>query len=200
MLKLASHRLAYPQYTMGMDVKLRVLSCDPTMPPNARLLQSLATPDTTLTPVKIDVLDMDFSGKSSSNTGNNPNIESSIIIYNCGITSFLYAQTNPLGSTNYQALLLNAFKFFNLSAQVSSSMPQPDDDEVTAACHLVLAFLALRGLLQVVQYDGRDKAELDCNVDYYVRLHDDIYTELRLWQSGTTLLLLLMDPQVAAMA
>ena len=209
MLQLAAERLAYPQYTKGVVYKTRVLSCDPSMPPNASLLQSLERSDAaTVTPVKIDVMDTDVFTKTTCNgsSNNNPNIESSIIIYNCGITSFLYAQCHVIGSPNYHALLMNAYKFFNLSAQVATSLPQPDD-EVTTASHLVMAFLAVRGLLHVVPLaagsdeDNERLAMQDCNnIDYYARLHDDIYHELCVWQSGTNLWMLLMDPKLAAMA
>lgn len=177
-----------------LSTKVRVLSCDPTMPPSASMLASLAPHDSSImTPVKIDVLDMDHAASSG------PNIESSIIIYNCGVISYYMAQTKPQGP-NYQALLLNSYKFFHLSAQVSSSIRRPED-EVTTACHLVLAFLAFRSLLQVVDMAGEEaRLAMDCPIDYFCRLHDDIYSELLLWQSGTTLMLLLMDPLVAAMA
>jgi hypothetical protein len=208
LLQRASERLANPEAMLHrLDITTNVLSCDPAMPPSPAILEATMTPQvdtrpttTTIAPVKIDLIHYDFHHNCSKTTG--PTIESSIIIYNCGVTSFLLSQTNPRG-TNYGLLLQNSYQFFNLSVQVSSSVEHAPEDEVAMAWHLVMASLAVRGLLQVVQLANLVKSPLtmiECDVDFYTQLHYELQMELLFWQSDTMLLMLFTEPTLAASA
>ncbi|GKY95917.1 hypothetical protein MPSEU_000552300 [Mayamaea pseudoterrestris] len=209
LLQQACQRRAHPQ-PVKLLRRTKSLSCDPSMPPSASTMQSMMSSDETFA-IKIDLISMDCSN-SSTMTTRNPNVESSIIIYNCGVTSFLLAQLLH-GNSSCNTLLRNAYKFFHLSAQVSSAFDSQcsennHHDEGVVACHLIMALVAIKSLLVVVDYADEQhtgsatntKFTIDCNVDYFTRLRDDICMELDAWQQGTNLLMLLLDPTVAASA
>lgn len=193
-LKHAIERLANPQSMEIRGVEVNVLTCDPSMPPTGAFLAPLQGAPA-VTPIKIDVMDPDLIERTDMS------IETSIIIFNCGITSFLISHASPKGP-KCQALLSNSFQFFRLTAKVSSCFRCPDD-EVTKSYHLVLAFLAVHHLIQVVRIGNGERREhilIECNVDYFTQLRREIKNELQSWQRGTMLWMLLSEPKIAASA
>jgi hypothetical protein len=190
LLESAFKQARDPPLKPASTVLINALPCDPSMPPDITLIQSLAPVDSEiLMPITIDLIDSDAGSASLT-------IELSVIILNLGITSILLGRSDSQGDKCKDHYLSQAYRFLTLTLDFCAHN-RMDDVEETHACRLFVAFHAVRSLIHVC-YVGEG---IVCDDgERFASMYQEIQSRLFEWQKGSPLLKLLTQGNLAAAA
>ncbi|GKY92072.1 hypothetical protein MPSEU_000178700 [Mayamaea pseudoterrestris] len=177
---------------------VKIISCDPCASPCAAFLQPVFDPRFgAWTPIHIDLVE-------PRSVRTSPNIESAIILINVGITSYLMSkQEERQESSSRLRHLHNAIKFFEFAAHLSLQPKVHGQNEAidgTEACRLVIAFHALRSIIQVLQLSRLATGMLVGKVGRYQRMYIDVRSRIIEWQAVSPIGRILAHGKFAAAA
>jgi len=199
-LQRAARRLAEPQpmasASFGVPHSVETISFDMGLTPVLNFLQE--TPSTTcFLPVRIDIPEdfsslvcggdnVLYSSSPSASMGiqhRDPDIESSIILYNFGVANLLLSKVNPSHPSSTK-LRSNALSIFQLASGVLSKRSGMCEDGVEEASLLQIGLLVFHCIIQVLVESGNDEeARIVC--DRYYRIRDAVTSlQANEWYGG----------------
>jgi len=185
-LQNAHRRLADPQQTpfpsaaAAQALHLEAINFDMGLTPVLNYLHE--TPSTTsFLPVRID-LPVDFSSpaactfspaSSMNNNRRDPDLESSIILYNFGVANLLISKVAATSPSSCDKLRSNALSILQLASGVLSKRSGTCDDGVEEANLLQMGLLVFHATIQVL-VEGGDDFEASVVCERYDRIRNAV--------------------------